>query len=177
MVCTVCKTDWCWLCGQDISLKTTGNDVDTHYSPTNIRGCPGSQFTNGTPTCVLLSTHNLVLYPYHLLPYIINTPLGNGDFMWLDRLTSVIWWLVFAVVILATTLGYCSVLLAFNLATLCCFCCCCGNCCRIQPEALQAMIFGPPLFLALLVMTLLWAVIGLVETTVPLYIYFSPFNL
>jgi len=164
MVCTVCKTDWCWLCGQDISLKKTGNDVDTHYSPTNIRGCPGSQFTNGKLSCVCSTHKHLALFiPILLLLYLDKYPLGNGDFMWLDRLTSVIWWLVFAVVILATTLGYCSVLLAFNLATLCCFCCCCGNCCRIQPEALQAMIFGPPLFLALLVMTLLWAVIGLVE--------------
>ena len=37
MTCSVCNTDFCWICGRKIT------NVELHYSPFNLAGCPGMQ--------------------------------------------------------------------------------------------------------------------------------------
>jgi len=170
MVCTRCRGDWCWLCGQDISTTTTGNEVDYHFSPTNLRGCPGSQFSQGgiLPWCTWRNSlvqnyfyFTIILFP---LPSLL---AGNGEFLCLERLTSYIWWIVFCAVIVLAIFLYLGALVAITVATGCCFaCCCCTKCfslARIDSEALQAFLIGPPLMFSLTFMTLLWVVIALVS--------------
>jgi hypothetical protein len=143
--CTRCKADWCWLCGQDISQRATGHDVDYHYNPTNLRGCPGSQFSQ-----------------------------GNGEYLCLDRATSFLWWVLFAATLAAAGMGYLGLLVAAFLGTGCClggFCFCCFGTRRcpdgMDSELLQAVLLGPPLALAFLAMTLLWALVAVVRNPRP----------
>lgn len=48
MKCTVCKTNWCWKCGQ----KVDGGEFPAHYSSANfLSPCAGAQFSNGDGNC------------------------------------------------------------------------------------------------------------------------------
>lgn len=140
--CTRCKADWCWLCGQDISPRDAGRDVDYHYNPTNLSGCPGSQFSQ-----------------------------GNGEYLCLDRATSFVWWALFAAALVFAVMGYLGSLVAVFLGTGCClgccFCCFGARRCpdRVDSEVLQAVLVGPPLALALLAMTLLWVLVAVVSAS------------
>ena len=114
------------------TFKTTGKDVDWHYDPRNVRGCPGSQFTN-----------------------------GNGDFLVLEKLTSYLWFVVFGILMLGFSLVWTLALLAGGLACGC-FCCCgCGrffqeNFTQFNSDVVIACFVGPPAALSYFVITVLW---------------------
>lgn len=136
LTCAKCRTDWCWRCREDISFKTTGKDVDWHYDPRNVRGCPGSQFTN-----------------------------GNGEFLVLEKLTSYLWFVVFGILMLGFSLVWTLALLAGGLACGC-FCCCgCGrffqeNFTQFNSDVVIACFVGPPAALSYFVITVLWLGLG-----------------
>lgn len=136
MTCVKCSCDWCWLCNRDISKKTTGQAVEFHYSPHNIiRGCPLSQFTQ-----------------------------GNGEFLWLDKISSLVWLVAFTCLFLVALGGWVMLVLALSLATCCCCGCCGGELLRQRGDNfLELAAFcclGPPAGLALLAVTLLWVVLS-----------------
>lgn len=141
MTCAKCKCDWCWLCNQDISVATTGApSIEHHYSPHNVwNGCPLSQFSQ-----------------------------GNGEFLWLDKITSLLWLAVFVACLLCASVAWLGLLAALVLGTACC-CCCCGLQCSdlLQGRNQEMFIFmflGPPAGLALVAVTLVWVVMSLVWT-------------